>query len=300
MVAEVVPTSTLEVVEIVRSSSRLWIGNPSGPKTPFRCARRQPEDTVLRLEGLTGIVEFSDADQVVVVKAGTRIAELQLALVERGHCLPLFGKVAAERDSALSTAALLAGLPGSVGGSLSMNLPHAFQAQCGSWRDWVLGLTVVRADGTIAKGGSKAVKNVAGYDVQKMFVGARGSLGVVVEVILRTFPIRAFPNSVATIDSDDFGHPITIQRTLHTDFRTARSAAGKQLLASDAGSSTLWSSAAHPERFAHDWILQSGRGLENVELGVTQRLWMGNARRALDPLGKFLGDREFEMSPTVD
>lgn len=122
----------------------------------------------LELSGIEGIVEWEPDDQVVVVRAGTRCEELQTELESRGQCLPLegFGE-------------------GTVGGSLSIN-------ESGRWRDWVLGMTVVLADGTIARCGSKAVKNVAGYDVQKLFIGARGTLGVVAEAILRTYPVSVF------------------------------------------------------------------------------------------------------------
>src|SRR5476651_1570951 len=78
---------------------------------------------------------------------------------------------------------------------IAFNLPHTLQAQYGSWRDWILGMRVVQADGTFAKCGSKAVKNVAGYDVQKLMIGARGTLGLIAEVTLRTFPVKALPAS---------------------------------------------------------------------------------------------------------
>lgn len=63
----------------------------------------------------------------------------------------------------------------------------------GAWRDWVLGVQLVLADGMIAKAGSLAVKNVAGYDIHKFLVGTRGTLAVVTEVILRTAPLASLP-----------------------------------------------------------------------------------------------------------
>jgi glycolate oxidase FAD binding subunit len=124
----------------------------------------------LELAELRGIVSYEPNDLVVVVRAGTPLEELQHGLAERRQCIPL-----AEHE-----------VLGTVGGALSVRRPQG-------WRDWVLGLTVVLADGTVARCGSKAVKNVAGYDVQKLFIGARGTLGVVAEVILRTYPAENRP-----------------------------------------------------------------------------------------------------------
>ena len=63
---------------------------------------------------------------------------------------------------------------------------------CGTIRDYLIGLTVVLADGTIIHSGGKVVKNVAGYDLMKLFVGAQGTVGVVVEA---TFKLRPLPES---------------------------------------------------------------------------------------------------------
>jgi glycolate oxidase FAD binding subunit len=131
---------------------------------------------ILDLTRLAGVVEFHPDDQVVVVRAGTRIADLQAAVEARGQCLPVL-----ERQE------------GTVGGALMMNLPHSLERICGGWRDWVLGMTVVRADGTIARCGSQAVKNVAGYDIHRFLVGTRGTLAVVAEAILRTYPLASLP-----------------------------------------------------------------------------------------------------------
>lgn len=137
------------------------------------------------LRTYAGIMELHPDDQVAVVRAGTSIAELQLELKRHGLCVPL-----PDPDTVGDAPA---GLPGTVGGGLAMNLPHALEGLCGNWRDWVLGLTVIRADGAVARCGSRAVKNVAGYDAARLFVGSRGTLGVVTEAILRVHPLRALP-----------------------------------------------------------------------------------------------------------
>jgi glycolate oxidase FAD binding subunit len=175
-----------------------------------------------------------------------------------------------------------------LGGLVSMNLPHTLDAQCGSWRDWILGLTVVLADGTIAKGGSLAVKNVAGYDVQKLFIGARGTLGVIVEVILRTFPVKALPSSCAQRGDGDPTGPLWNQRTLRTDFQAASTA--PHLVWADPASSTLVAAVPPSEslpRFPHDWVVRSGCAAANLEFAdATHVRLMRRAKELLDSQGK--------------
>jgi len=154
-------------------------------------------------------------------------------------------------------------------------------------RDWVLGLTLVRADGTIAKCGSRVVKNVAGYDVQKLVIGARGTLGLVAEVVLRTFPLRALPAPVLeTNGAPDALERAWIQRTLRSDFDKARAAVAGRPFCADAATSTLWTDAGPDEdlpRFPEDWVLAPGRS--PLPEGPT-RAWMRRAKAIFDPDGR--------------
>ena len=263
------PSTTERVSEAMRAGVPMRVVG-SGTKAGFRLGlgAALPELRVC----MSGIVEFTPEDQVVVVQAGTPVAELQSELAKHGQTLPL------------PPEPLLAGFPGTVAGSLSMNLPHALQAQCGSWRDWVLGLTLVRADGAVARTGSKAVKNVAGYDAHKLLIGARGSLGVITEVILRTFPLRSLPSCDASLLREPAG-PLWIQRTLRIDFGAAVSAAESDLIAADPASCTLWRgvSLEDPPRFAHDWYMRTspaGLAGEGLDVGLMRR-----TKGILDPDG---------------
>src|SRR5205823_6468495 len=131
---------------------------------------------------------------------------------------------------------------------LDYNFPHALEAQCGSWRDWVLGMRIALPDGRIVKTGSQAVKNVAGYDVHKLMIGARATLGVVLDVILRVFPVSALPKPELEIGpagercrirgadrtSDEARRlPKWIQRTKPSDFAVSVRDVGDGLLAAD-------------------------------------------------------------------
>jgi FAD/FMN-containing dehydrogenase len=276
----------------VRNSATLSVKG-SGTKSAFGlpvCA-----EVELDMTEYVGIVSHEPADQVVTVKAGTTIAELQEELARHALCLPL--------PRVEEHGVLLAGFPGTVGGLVSMNLPHALFAQCGGPRDWVLGMSVIRADGAVAKSGSRVVKSVAGFDVHKLFIGARGTLGAVAEVTFRTYPIRALP-PVAAIARHEYrvGAPLWIQRTLPSDFRAAMEAAWGRLLAEDEASATLWAECAPLGRNAHDtfpehgrdahatacdWVVRAGCGADNLVISPEQADLMRRAKAALDPAGKF-------------
>jgi len=220
------------------------------------------DTTAISLDLYDGIIEHDVEDQVVVVRAGTSILELQENLATVGQCLPL---PMVEPPSAMLTASIFGPLIDEIG----FSLPHPLSAQCGSWRDWVLGMTVVQADGTIAKCGSKAVKNVAGYDVQKLMIGARGTLGLIAEVILKTFPLKALPKPEVEYAISSSGRPANwIQRVKPADFKSAVKASEAHLTAFDPRSSTLWAFVPPGEtliRFDGDWVMRSGCGPQNLE-----------------------------------
>lgn len=244
--------------------------------------KRPPALAVLSTTNLGGILEFSPEDQTVVVRAGTLLADLQKVLAAKGQCIPLPDPE--EWGDALS------GGPGTVGGMLSMNLPHGLSAQCGSWRDWILGLEAVLGSGEIVRSGCRVVKNVAGYDAMKLFVGARGSLGIVTEVTLKTFPLAARPQCRAHFSGLLRTRPSWIQRTLPTDFQSAKKGLQEFLVAADEASSTLWASVPRelsPERFPSDWVLCAKRRAENVPISDPAQIrLMKRAKSLLDPAGK--------------
>lgn len=216
-------------VGIVGAGSKAaWAGYPTNPPLPIR--------------DYAGIIEHDADDQVVVLRAGTSLAEAQAALATAGQTIPLVDPIPS----------------GTIGGLIAMNLPHLAEGRVGSWRDWVLGMTIVRADGTTAKCGSKAVKNVAGYDVQKLFIGSRGRWGVIAEVVLRAYPLAAFRRLAADIPPAAIEGPVAIQRVLRTDFAMARESLGTRVLASSSETGTLWIRDDGPiRRFTHNWLIQS-------------------------------------------
>ena len=119
-----------------------------------------------------GIVSYQPADMTVTVRAGTPVHELTAALAEHGQECPLD-----PRDERAT-----------VGGVLACGLSGHRRLRTGPVRDRVLEVWMVTGDGRQVRGGGPTVKNVTGYDLPRMVVGSLGTLGVVVQVTLRTQP----------------------------------------------------------------------------------------------------------------
>ena len=131
-------------------------------------------DVVVRTTGLDRIIEHAPSDQVVTVEGGISLAALQRAASAHGQRLAC--------DAPLAEKATLGGL-------LATNGFGPLRTRSGTLRDLVLGVTLVRADGTVARGGGKVVKNVAGFDLPKMAVGSLGTLGLIASATFRLHPL---------------------------------------------------------------------------------------------------------------
>ncbi|MEX2047036.1 MAG: FAD-binding oxidoreductase [Chloroflexota bacterium] len=132
-----------------------------------------PTDAILDTTALAGVVAHVPADLTVTVAAGTRFAELQTGLARAGQFLPL--------DPPHAEAA-------TIGGIVAANSTGFWRARYGGVRDLLIGTTTVLGDGTVARSGGRVVKNVAGYDLNKLFVGSFGTLGVLVECTFKIVP----------------------------------------------------------------------------------------------------------------
>jgi glycolate oxidase FAD binding subunit len=131
-------------------------------------------DLVLSTSRLDKIVEHAWADMTVTVEAGCTVQNLQNTLAQHGQRLAL-DALWPERAT--------------IGGVLSTNDSGALRLRFGSLRDLIIGVTLALPDGTVAHSGGKVVKNVAGYDLQKLATGALGTLGVITRAIFRLHPI---------------------------------------------------------------------------------------------------------------
>jgi glycolate oxidase FAD binding subunit len=170
------PSTTSELAEIVEiasgeqssllvagNSSKLdWGGIVTGAKT------------IVSTQKLDRLIAHAVGDLTVTVEAGIKFDRLQQILVTAGQFLPL--------DPAYPSQATIGGI---IATADTGSLRHRY----GGVRDLLLGIGFVRADGKIAKAGGRVVKNVAGYDMMKLFTGSYGTLGILTEVTLRVYPL---------------------------------------------------------------------------------------------------------------
>jgi glycolate oxidase FAD binding subunit len=134
----------------------------------------QEVDVVVSTEGLNRVIEHAVGDLTVTVEAGTKLADLQAILAKSGQFLPL--------DPARPESA-------TIGGIIATADAGSLRQRYGGVRDLLLGITFVRADGQIATAGGRVVKNVAGYDLMKLFTGSYGTLGAICQATLRVYPL---------------------------------------------------------------------------------------------------------------
>jgi glycolate oxidase FAD binding subunit len=131
-------------------------------------------DLVLDLTRLRRVLDYQPADLTVTVEAGITLESLQQELAAKGQFVPL---EAALRERA------------TIGGILAANTSGPLRSTYGLARDWLIGIGVVSAAGVWTKAGGKVVKNVTGYDLNKLYTGSLGTLGVIVEATFKLAPL---------------------------------------------------------------------------------------------------------------
>lgn len=136
----------------------------------------EPFDVLIETGKLSRLLEHEAPDLTCHAEAGITLADLQARLATKGQWLPLDPP-----DQAQAT----------IGGILASNASGPKSLRYGTARDLVIGLQVVQASGEIARSGGKVVKNVAGYDLNKLYIGSLGTLGVIVEANFKLQPIPA-------------------------------------------------------------------------------------------------------------
>jgi glycolate oxidase FAD binding subunit len=170
----VTPASAAEVADLLRTTSGAVVPVGAGTKLGW-AAPPTSCDVLLRTTALDRVVEHVPGDLVVVAEAGVPLATLQAQLAEHNQMLAL--------DPPEPGATL--------GGIVSANASGPRRLRYGTVRDLLIGVTVVLANGATARSGGKVVKNVAGYDLGKLYTGAHGALGVVVSTTWRLHPLPA-------------------------------------------------------------------------------------------------------------
>jgi glycolate oxidase FAD binding subunit len=157
--------------------TRTNVGNPP-----------QSYDIAIDLTALNQVVSHNPADLTATVQAGIPVSRFQQILAEHGQFLAI--------DPPLPDRA-------TIGGTLAVGWGGPMTWQYWNPRDVVIGMKVVQADGPITKSGGQVVKNVSGYDMARMHIGALGTLGIIAEVSFKLTPLPALQSTIiAKFDAD--------------------------------------------------------------------------------------------------
>ena len=236
--AVVIPSTVKELSEVVSlAGDRGAAVTPYGGGTMVSLGNlpKSPGLVVLTTS-LDGILQYEPSDLTITVQAGITLAKLAGVLAKEGQFLPL--EVPCPNRA-------------TVGGLLAAAYSGPLSLSYGLPRDWLIGIKVVNANGTVTKAGGKVVKNVTGYDMNKLYTGSLGTLGIIAEA---TFKVAPKP---------------PVARTLVVSFSTLKEAL--------AGASTLLQEYGRPSAL----IVANGE--------VAARLMPGCSE--LSPTGLILGQR---------
>ncbi len=165
------PGSVVELAAAVRSAPRVMA---VGAGTKSRLARVSGEFTRISTARLSGIVEYEPSEFTFTALAGTPVQTIVAALGERGQYLP-FDPMLADEGATL-------------GGTVAAGLSGPGRWRFGGVRDFILGVQFVDGEGRLLRMGGKVVKNAAGFDLPKFFVGSAGRFGVLADLTFKVFP----------------------------------------------------------------------------------------------------------------
>ena len=182
-VAAVKPSDASAVAAVITWAQRVGVAvYPCGGRTAIQLGNTPTRPGIaLDLSGLNRLVDFQPADLTVSVEAGATIAQLYEALAQDGKFVPIAAPLAHRAT---------------VGGTLAAGISGPLRSVYGLPRDWLIGVTVVGADGTQTKAGGKVVKNVTGYDLNRLYTGSMGTLAVITEA---TFKLAPAPTDWAVV-----------------------------------------------------------------------------------------------------
>jgi glycolate oxidase FAD binding subunit len=198
------PGSIEETSEVMKLASRGGLAvSPRGGGTKMGLGNPPRRvDLILSTARMNGIIEHVPGDQIVRTQTGLKLQDLQDNLAESDQ---LFG-VDPPGEGA------------TVGGVVAANASGPRRLRYGTVRDLIIGIKVVLADGTVAKAGGKVVKNVAGYDLSKLFTGSLGTLGIIAEANFRLHPIRESARTVFLEVDQPTQIPQVAQALTHSSF----------------------------------------------------------------------------------
>ena len=195
------PDSTAQTSEVLRAATAHGLTVvPRGHGTKLTWGTPPSRvDVVVDVSRMNRVVDHAAGDLIAVTQAGVRLADFQQAVAVAGQRLSVDETVAGA----------------SIGGTICTGASGPARLLAGTIRDLLIGVTIVRADGVVARAGGRVVKNVAGYDLGKLITGSYGTLGVVTEAIVRLHPLPAARRLVTTSLEDPAQAQRLVQSVVH-------------------------------------------------------------------------------------
>ncbi|WP_242043527.1 FAD-binding oxidoreductase [Leptolyngbya sp. FACHB-671] len=184
------PATPAELAEVMTCASQnRWRVLPCGSSSKLHWGGlAEGVQIVVSTAKLNRLIDHAVGDLTVTAEAGMRFAELQATLAKVGQFLAIAPTYS---DRATS------------GGIVATADTGALRQRYGGIRDMLIGLSFVRSDGQIAKAGGRVVKNVAGYDLMKLFTGSYGTLGIINQVTFRVYPLSTASQTVILTGTPD-------------------------------------------------------------------------------------------------
>ena len=195
-------TNVSEIQDAVRGAKRVRVRG-GGSKPALSLRNGEDDAQLLDLTNLTGVVDYQPDEYTFTARAGTPVTEIAAMLAEKGQYMP-FDPPLGERGA-------------TVGGTVAAGLSGAGRYRYGGIRDFLIGIRFVNGRGQEIRGGGAVVKNAAGFDFPKLFVGSLGRLGILTELTFKVFPQ---PPAFATV-SADFGTLSDLLSALNAVTRSA-------------------------------------------------------------------------------
>jgi glycolate oxidase len=199
--AVVLPQTTEQVSVVMAAANRAEIPVTARGAGTNICAGTIPSHggIVLALTGMNRILEMRPEDRLAVVQPGLVNADLQEAAAKVGLFFP-------PDPGSMSVS--------TIGGNVAENAGGPRGIKYGVTRDYVLGLTVVLADGRVFRTGGRTAKNVTGYDLTALFCGSEGTLGIITEIVLKLMPLPEAQRSLQALFPDLEGAGQTVAKIM--------------------------------------------------------------------------------------
>ena len=185
------PQSSAEIAGIVKFAAKEQLAVvATGARTKLGIGQPPRQyDIALDTTRLDRVVAYDPGDLTLSVEAGIPLHKLSGILAEHHQFLPLGVPYQAQTT---------------IGGTIASGVDSPLRQLYGTARDYLLGMEFVTGEGIVAKSGGRVVKNVTGYDIHKLMIGALGTLGVITRINFKTFPMpaasRAFIATFQTVE----------------------------------------------------------------------------------------------------